>query len=596
MDAVPEQPARDRTGAAAGAAGGAVIEGRYRILGELGRGGFGAVYRAARLDPPGGEVALKVLDPCAAGAAASDVGEFVARFVREVKNAQRLDHPAAVKVLDWGSLPDRRLFYAMELCPGASLKALLVAGGPMAPVRLVPLAREALAALGAAHALGMVHRDVKPANIQVVRGADGIEHAKLLDFGLAKIGGAGRASQELTAQGRIYGTIAYMPPEQVLGRPLDGRADLYAMAASLFEMLSGRVPFEGEGEELMRAIVYDDPPDLARTTGGRVGPALAAAVARGLAKRREDRFPSAEEMAAALAAAAPPGTAARPALLAGRYALRRPAAEDRRGTLYEAWDELERRPVALEVLAVRGAVPDDDLLRYARGVSALVRIAHPNVVRFLGSGATPEGRPFFVMEWVPGRALAEFLRERGRVPVPEATGAISQVLAGLEAAHAAGVIHRNVTPRHILVVPTDAGAVVKLGGFGLAKGLAGEDSFTRWSPAIGEPAYMSPEQLRGERLDERADVWSAGVVLFEMVAGRRPFAGASAGEVARAVLGGEGAPGTTGVPALDAVLARALARDRAARFPGAAAFRAALVPLAGALARADLAGMGTAGA
>ncbi len=216
------------------------------------------------------------------------------------------------------------------------------------------------------------------------------------------------------------------------------------------------------------------------------------------------------------------------------------------------------------------------------------------LIRELGRGGF--GAVYFVMEWVPGAHLSTFMA-RGPIPLPEAAGALCQVLEGLEAAHQAGVLHRDVTPHHLLVVPTDEGAVVKLFGFGIAKALIGaEATVTRYGRAVGTPRYMSPEQLRGRPLDARSDLFSAGLVLYEMLAGRPAYAGETSTDVARTVLYDPPPPLPADLPvptraAVAPVLARVLAKAPADRFPSALAFRDALVPLAGRFALGDFAAL-----
>ena len=613
------------------------IANRFRVLRQLGKGGFGAVYEAEPVGHPGERVALKVLDR-----PPGDGEEFDARVMREVRNAQRLDHPHAVRVYDSGALPDGKLFYTMQLCAGRSIRDILNEAVRLEAPRAVRLVTQALSALGAAHALGMVHRDVKPENIQVVAQPGGLEHAMVLDFGLSKIGG--RHSQELTADGQVFGTVEYMSPEQLTGRPLDGRSDLYSMAVVLFEAIAGARPHTSQGNEraLIRSILLDPAPDLAAHTRGRVSPALGAAIAKALSKKPGDRYASADALIAALLAAepaaasaeagrapaAPPppangngnGNGARaapgptiavppptrgvwalphppappppaepeppPAPLGGRYVLRREVSASSHGKLFEGFDLIRQGPVAVKVVEGRGVLAEDDHHRYTHGIRALCCIAHRHVIALLDGGLGPRGNPYYVTEWVDGPTLAAELRRRGRAPLVHAAAIVCQLLEGLEAAHAAGCIHRDVTADHILLAPTEHGPEVKLFGFGIAKAVIDADTLvTRWGQPVGTPRYMAPEQLRGQTLDARADVFAAGVVLFEMLAGHPPFVGESAIEVARAMLVGPPPRLPDDIDladrrAVEPVLARALARNRDERFGSAAELRIALAHLA----------------
>ncbi|MBO0731684.1 MAG: serine/threonine protein kinase, partial [Acidimicrobiaceae bacterium] len=209
------------------------VLGGYRIEGVAGRGGMGIVYRATQLSL-GRIVALKVIDPVLA----ADPG-FRRRFQDESALAASLDHPNVVTVHEAGE-EGGRLYVSMRLVPGMDLGRLVGAEGPLDPRRAVHLVAGVAGALDAAHAAGLVHRDVKPSNVLVERRADG-EHAILSDFGVVKRTGA---DAERTGSAGWVGSADFVAPEQVLGGPVDGRSDIYALGAVLYTALTGRVPFE----------------------------------------------------------------------------------------------------------------------------------------------------------------------------------------------------------------------------------------------------------------------------------------------------------------------------------------------------------------
>ena len=265
----------------------------YRIEAVAGRGGMGVVYRAVQegLERP---VALKLIAP----ELARDP-EFRARFVRESRLAASLDHPHVIPVYEAGE-EDDTLFIAMRWVDGPDLRALVVGQGPLSLVRAATLVAQVAGALEAAHARGLVHRDVKPANV-LLAGGEAASHAYLSDFGLAR---SEASSDRLTRTGGVLGTAAYSSPEQIEGGALDGRADVYALACVLFFALTGRPPFRRDTELATAwAQVHEQPPTL-HAAGVDVPVALELALGRALAKDPAERPESAAAFAAAVAAAA----------------------------------------------------------------------------------------------------------------------------------------------------------------------------------------------------------------------------------------------------------------------------------------------------
>jgi len=271
--------------------------GGYTLEQELGSGGMGAVYVARHPTLPR-RVALKVLHP-----AFSHEPELRARFEREADLLCALDHPNVVDVLDRGQDGDL-LWIAMRLIDGPDLHTALHQRGPFPPAQALAVVEEVGRALDHAHVRRLLHRDVKPHNILLRRRADGTEEAVLTDFGIAKDLASASA---LTQQGAVPATVAYAAPEQVEGRFLDRRADVYSLGAVLFELLTGRRAFPMEDLTPLTAAVVLGPVPDPRSVRPDLPPALAAVVVRALAKRPEDRFGTcAELVAAARAAIAPP--------------------------------------------------------------------------------------------------------------------------------------------------------------------------------------------------------------------------------------------------------------------------------------------------
>ncbi|MGH3856737.1 MAG: serine/threonine-protein kinase [Pseudonocardiaceae bacterium] len=224
----------------------------YRIERQLGRGSMGVVYLAEDMQLRR-KVALKILAPTLA-----DDELFRKRFDRESQSAANLDHPHIVPVYAAGEA--RGLLYiAMRYVAGGDLRTLLDATGPLSLPKAADIVSAVAHALDAAHAQGMIHRDVKPANI-LIDDRSGQQHYYLSDFGITKIVSSGRS---LTSTGQIVGTVDYLAPEQIQGKPVDGRADLYALGCVLYQCLTGVVPFpRDETAALMWAHVHDDPPPV----------------------------------------------------------------------------------------------------------------------------------------------------------------------------------------------------------------------------------------------------------------------------------------------------------------------------------------------
>ncbi|HEY4244091.1 MAG TPA: protein kinase [Kofleriaceae bacterium] len=285
---------------------GITLDGRYRLDALLGEGGMGAVFRAHHLAMDR-KVAVKLLKPHLTSDETA-----LQRFAREARSTQRVDSPHAVKVLDFGVTPLRDYYMVLEYLDGRTVQRELDIDGAFAPARAVHIATHALHALGAAHAIGLVHRDVKPDNLLLLRVGDDPDYTKVLDFGVAKLmAGAAPASDRsalaLTGEGTVFGTPEYMSPEQACGLPLDGRSDLYALAATLFAMLTGAAPFSGATAiELLTHHARTPPPHLAD-----VAPVLApfreldALLQRCLAKQRDARPATAADLAKLLAAIVP---------------------------------------------------------------------------------------------------------------------------------------------------------------------------------------------------------------------------------------------------------------------------------------------------
>ena len=262
--------------------------GKYRLLEILGSGGFATVYKAENMNL-GNEVALKVMN-----AHLFQDEPTVARFKQEARFSVQLDHPNIVRVLDLEEA-NGQLFIVMEYVTGISLSRLLATNGLLPLDQVVAIMKQIAAALDHAHSRRLVHRDVKPSNV-LVR-PDGV--VKLTDFGIVKA----VEGTKITQTGTTIGTPAYMSPEQTVGTPVDHRSDLYSLGVVLYEMITGKVPFDGDTPVAIGYKHVHEPPPLASTLHPRARGRLETILNQALAKKPEDRFQSGAEMVQALAQA-----------------------------------------------------------------------------------------------------------------------------------------------------------------------------------------------------------------------------------------------------------------------------------------------------
>jgi hypothetical protein len=274
---------------------GTVLDGRYRIVEPLSKGGMGVVYRAERI-PVGRPVAIKFLH-----ALFADDPDSRVRFERETRALSRLTHPHCVGIIDFGF--EGQPYLVMDLVAGATLREM-IDDGPLSAHDAIALTRQLLAGLAHAHAEGIVHRDVKPANVMVTEEIGTGRHARILDFGLARLreSGAAGTGAHITQQSIVVGTPSYMAPEQTLGSTVDARTDVYAVGVLLFEMVTGQRPFVAEDTgSLLEMHRKMPPPHLENVDPSRSWPAgLDDVIQRALAKDPDDRWPNAVAFSQAL--------------------------------------------------------------------------------------------------------------------------------------------------------------------------------------------------------------------------------------------------------------------------------------------------------
>jgi serine/threonine-protein kinase len=263
-----------------------IADGKYEIVRVLGKGGMGTVYQAAQFAMKR-MVALKLIRADMLGRP-----DAVARFHTEMMATARVEHPNTVRVYDFGD--DRgKLYLAMEFLAGPSLREVIERSGPLGVERLVRIARQVANALGAIHAHGIVHRDLKPDNVILLNSFGERDFVKVLDFGIAKVLGE---QARLTATGKRIGTPTYMAPEQAMGLAVEPRTDLYALGVMLYQMASGRVPFDAAVTENMLLAHARESPRPITSVVPDLPPALARLIMQLLEKAPENRPATAAEV------------------------------------------------------------------------------------------------------------------------------------------------------------------------------------------------------------------------------------------------------------------------------------------------------------
>jgi eukaryotic-like serine/threonine-protein kinase len=569
---------------------GDVIDGRYEVIAPLAVGGMGAVYRARRT-LLGDEVAIKVVLQDLPHEASRE------RFLRESRVAASLRHPSIVSILDFDMPQGGDPYLVMELLSGPSLRQEIDARLRLEPADVQRILPGICAALQLAHAHGVVHRDIKPANIVAHEYELGQRVYKLVDFGIANLR-ASAAETRLTETHQFVGTVAYASPEQISGRDVDPRTDVYALAAVVFEALTGRMPFVGaDVMAIVSAQMSGEVPRL-KTLRPDLPDWIDAVVAKGLARDPADRWASAAAFGAALCGGGSDATSTRTALdipvpivaplLMSTYELGERLGPGRLGSdVYRGVHRALGHPVAIRILRSDGhrnwAAARERFLREAKAL----QISHESVIQVRDYGEEP-GLVYLVTDLIEGPSVRSVLREHGAMPWSRLRPLLLQLFDAVRQLHRRKALICGMSPE-IMRIRTPSGddqdvecLLISTAGIWSSQDLLAslhERTLRGMSIEDVELRYIAPELLTGGNIDPRSDIFTIGVLAYEMSTGVLPYDGRSMPELLGRMLAGAPADPRSLAPDLPegvaAAILRALRPAPADRFANVKEFSAA---------------------
>ena len=547
----------------------------YRVLELVGRGESGAVYKV--VDQQTNEhLAMKMLDwP------GTDNPVDLARMRKEAAAVQSLRHPHICGVHAIHEV-DQSLCVIMDLLEGASLD-LVIGNRPVREGLLLGFARDIASALDAAHGRAILHRDLRPSKMIVTKAG-----VKVLDFGFGWIIKHARGAQ-MTGAISLHRVLSYASPEQIRGEPTDPRSDLFSFGSILYEMATGEPPFGGHDMPDVLVKILTAAPTPPRSLNPAVSPTVERIALKALEKERSARYQRASDLIVDLQqissadankdpvgaastqprvedlaphptpspSAAGPKTAHRPQpitlgdttervdhdapQLIGRYRVIHRLGVGGLGEVFLAHDPMLDRKVAIKIL--RRPESYEALSREARSIA---RLHHPNIVDVFDFG-THDGHPFIAMEYIEGQNLQHLIAGPTRLRLGRKLSLMEQLSAGLAYAHRQGIVHRDIKAANRM---GDGNGILKILDFGLAA----QATHTESGLVFGTLAYVSPEQLSQRVVDGRSDMFSAGVVFYELLAARRPFVGDSLPQLVQAIIASNPTPLGDLVPGLDPAL------------------------------------------
>ncbi|HIP71503.1 MAG TPA: serine/threonine protein kinase [Anaerolineae bacterium] len=496
--------------------------GRYKLERILGRGAMAEVYKSRHPDLDR-DIAVKILHPFH-----TQVPGFIERFRYEAQAAASLHHPNIVQVYDFSVTDDGLYYMVMQYINGLSFEEYLeLENAPLSIATAYQFFRQVANALQFAHQQGTIHRDMKPANIML----DTRENAYLGDFGLAKIVGVSMQTQS----GFGPGTPDYMAPEQIEGKNLTAAIDIYAMGVILYRMLTNHLPYNSDSWITTIKRKATEPPVPPQEYNPELSWSLEDVILTALAREPGDRFASMAEMLAALETAVKEalgelpkvetstsrGVVALPGVQIENYKIKREFKRDstRIYQRYLAYNVALKNLAVLTLLRLPATGESNFLTRFQNRINALTSIDHPGVAAITRFDVTEDNQPYVAYEYTSGQPLNLEIQRRIKEEDPflatESLRLLQQTVEALAVVHETGVIHNELRPENIVLSHEGLPVIV-----GLEIPVAADYS------AISRPAnvvdYASPEQLAGEPLTITSNIYSLGIILYEMLAGTPP--------------------------------------------------------------------------
>jgi serine/threonine protein kinase len=561
---------------------GQIVDGRYEILSLIASGAMGSVYRARRVLLRD-EVAIKVIRADDATPTVRD------RFVRESRAAASLHHPNIVGILDFHVDASRTPFLVMELLNGPSVKDEIAQRGRLEVDDVRRIVPPLCNALELAHRGGIVHRDLKPANIVRHDFPGGDQVYKIVDFGIANLREATDETR-LTGADQFIGTIAYASPEQLAAGTIDQRSDVYSLGVVVFEMLTGRVPFDGRDAIAIVTAHLSSPVPRPSQFRPQLPAWVDLVVGRALEKRPADRWQSMADFGAAIAAGDGRPTVVSdgtPSALLATYDIQERIGPGRLGSeVFRGVHRALGHPVAIRMLRPSGPRNWDGVRgRFLREARTL-QLAHPSIIQVRDYGEEG-GLVYVVTEFILGPSLRELMAETGPIPWPRLRPLLMQLADAARALHRRNGLLCGLTPEIIRISRAtgdeEERLMISTAGIWQGQDLLAtlqEQTLRGLGLADEELRYIAPELLTGQAADLRSDVFTMGVLGYEMATGMLPYDAVSMPALLGTMLKGTPADPLARQPTLPAhaseALLKALRPAPGDRFASVKEFAAAL--------------------